>query len=147
MCSSTPKAAQKAEEAFKQLQDEGVINLQDVHFGSDPALAERICTNAYTSSILPQFRSRIIPVRGIVCRITTPDPATAPRLPTTYALRFGSGLMDYLIQRPSDNSIIVGGAQAAFIYDLPSWYDNVSDDRLISSAAARYFDGYMQHHF
>src|SRR5271156_221481 len=38
-----------------------------------------VCTNAYSSSILPQLRSRIIPVRGIVCSITTtPDPATAP---------------------------------------------------------------------
>jgi glycine/D-amino acid oxidase-like deaminating enzyme len=107
-----------------------------------------ICTNAYTSSILPQLRSRIIPVRGIACCIaTTPDPATAPRLPTTYALRFNAGLMDYLIQRPADNSIIVGGARETFIQDLSSWYDNVSDDKLISSAAGRYFDGYMQRHF
>lgn len=107
-----------------------------------------ICTNAYTSSILPQLGSRIIPVRGIACRITTtPDPATAPRLPTTYALRFNAGLMDYLIQRPSDNSIIVGGARGTFVRDLSSWYDNVSDDKLISSAAERYFDNYMQRHF
>jgi glycine/D-amino acid oxidase-like deaminating enzyme len=107
-----------------------------------------ICTNAYTSSILPQFRSRIIPVRGIACHITTtPDPTTAPRLPTTYVLRFNGGLMDYLIQRPSDNSIIVGGAKETYIRDLSSWYDNVSDDKLISSAAERYFDGYMQRHF
>jgi glycine/D-amino acid oxidase-like deaminating enzyme len=106
-----------------------------------------ICTNAYTSSILPRFRSRIIPVRGIACRITTPDPAKSPRLANTYALRFNAGLMDYLIQRPSDNSIIVGGARAAFIRNLPSWYDNVSDDKLISCAAQKYFDGYMQRHF
>ena len=214
------QAAKDAEAAFRQLQHEGAVNLQDVHYINNPSSAERIsgvkgaisaftftagqlypyklvtsllelamsrgninlqtntpvtsisstrnsdgyytittprgtlkarklltCTNAYTSSILPHFRSRIIPVRGIACRITTPDPAKSPRLPTTYALRFESGLMDYLIQRPADNSIIVGGARAAFIRDLPSWYDNVSDDSLISSAAEQYFDGYMQRYF
>jgi glycine/D-amino acid oxidase-like deaminating enzyme len=214
------QAAKDAEAAFRQLQAEGAVNLQDVHFINDASSAERIsgvkgavsaftftagqiypyklvtsllelaigrgninlqtntpvtavsptrdseghyhittprgtlkackviiCTNAYTSSVLPQFRSRIIPVRGIACRITTPGPAKSPRLANTYALRFNSGLMDYLIQRPSDNSIIVGGARAAFIRDLSAWYDNVSDDKLISPAAEHYFDGYMQRHF
>lgn len=214
------QAAKDAEAAFRQVQAEGVVNLQDVHFVNNPSLAERIsgvkgavsaftftagqiypytlvtsllelalsrgninlqtftpvtavsptrdsegfyhittprgtlkarkilmCTNAYTSSILSQFRSRIIPVRGIVCRITTPDATKSPRLANTYALRFNSGLMDYLIQRPSDNSIIVGGARVTFIRDLSSWYDNVSDDKLVSPSAEEYFDGYMQRHF
>lgn len=215
------QAAKDAEAAFRQLQADGVVNLQDVHFISEPSLAERISgvkgalsaftftagqlypyklvtsllelamargdinlqtntpvasisptrdaegyysittttrgalkarkvivsTNAYTPSVLPEFRSRIVPVRGIACHITTPDPSKAPRLANTYALRFNSGLMDYLIQRPSDSSIITGGARETFIRDLPSWYDNISDDRLISSAAEQYFDGYMQRYF
>lgn len=214
------EAAEDAEAAFRKLQAEGAVNLQDVHFISNPSLAERVsgvkgalkaftftagqlypykfvtslleramsrgninlqtstpvtsissgrnssgyytittprgtvqarqivvCTNAYTSSILPQFRSRIIPVRGIACRITTPDPASAPQLANTSVLRFHTGLMDYLIQRPSDSSIIVGGARETFVADLRTWYDNVADDALISPAAERYFNGYMQRHF
>lgn len=215
------EAAQDAEAAFRQLQTGGAVDVEDVHYIDNPALAERVSgvrgalsaftftagqlypyklvtallelamargdvnlqtntpvasisptrdakgfysvstttrgvlkartvivsTNAYTASVLPEFRSRIVPVRGIACHITTPDPSKAPRLTNTYALRFNSGLMDYLIQRPSDNSVIVGGARETFIRDLPSWYDNVSDNRLISSAAKQYFDGYMQRYF
>ncbi|KAF5971784.1 general amino acid permease [Fusarium coicis] len=43
-------------------------------------------TNAYTGSLLPEYKSKIIPYRAICCRIKTPGPH--PLLNNTYALRF-----------------------------------------------------------
>ncbi len=106
-----------------------------------------VCTNAYTASLIPGFKSRVIPCRGIAARIITPPNYSPPRLAHTYALRGEKGLMDYLIQRPSDGSIVVGGARSAFIRDLNSWYGSVNDSELINTAAEGYFENYMQRHF
>ena len=100
-------------------------------------------TNAYTAALAPQYKNKIVPVRGICSRIVTPKPA--PLLSFTYTLRWGPTTYDYLIAR-ADGSIVVGGARAAFFSNLDSWYDVTDDSQLIDSAKS-YFDGYMQRNF
>ncbi|GAT26542.1 FAD dependent oxidoreductase [Aspergillus luchuensis] len=102
-------------------------------------------TNAYTSSIAPEYKDKIIPVRGFCSRIVVPNPPPSP-LEHSYMLRFNGWHYDYLIPRP-DGSIIVGGAKSTFYYqDRDSWYNNTDDSRTVE-AAVRYFDNYMQRHF
>jgi glycine/D-amino acid oxidase-like deaminating enzyme len=104
-----------------------------------------VCTNAYTSSILPQYKGKIVPVRGVCSHIITPNGATAPHLPSTYSVRHGPQEYDYLIPR-ADGSIIVGGARPAFWNDHSSWWDNTNDAELVAGTK-EYFDNYMQRHF
>ncbi|KAJ5363464.1 uncharacterized protein N7496_009177 [Penicillium cataractarum] len=104
-----------------------------------------LATNAYTSALAPQYQNKIVPVRGTCCRIAVPPGSTAPRLTSTYTLRWNSWDYDYLIPR-ADRSIVVGGARTAFIDKLDNWY-NVSDDSRVLESAVRYFDGYMQRNF
>ncbi|KAJ5150100.1 hypothetical protein N7448_001678 [Penicillium atrosanguineum] len=104
-----------------------------------------LATNAYTSALAPQFKDKIVPVRGTCCRIAVPPASAAPRLTKTYTLRWGGWDYDYLIPR-ADGSIVVGGARSSFIDKLDNWYD-VSDDSRVLESAVQYFDGYMQRNF
>lgn len=113
--------------------------------GSISAKRVVLATNAYTSSLAPQYKEKIIPVRGTCSRIIVPPNTSAPRLAKTYTLRWNNWNYDYLIPR-DDGSIVVGGARPAFINDLDSWY-NVSDDSQVLEAAVRYWDNYMQRNF
>ncbi|CAK3862226.1 related to oxidoreductase [Lecanosticta acicola] len=101
-------------------------------------------TNAYASALLPEYKDRIVPVRGICSRIVTRQ-AHPPLLSNSYLLRLAPGEYDYLIPR-TDGSIIVGGARRDYFRDLSQWYD-VSDDSKLIEPAKHYFDGYMQRHF
>lgn len=107
-------------------------------------------TNGYTSSVLPEFVGRIVPVRGICSRIVVPDDPSkqpAPMLPHSYMMRWSPTEYDYLIPR-LDGSIVVGGARSKYYQDLGCWYDCVDDDQLITTGDAHHhFDGYMQKHF
>lgn len=100
-------------------------------------------SNGYAAALVPEVKDRIVPARGICCRIV-------PKVPTrwatnSYMLRHNDWEYDYLISR-ADGSIIVGGAKRDFYHNLDSWYDNCDDSRLIESAKG-YFDGYMQRTF
>lgn len=101
-------------------------------------------SNAYTSSLLPEYKGKIIGVRGICSRIVSTKP-DAPLLTNSYIMRLAPGEYDYLIPR-SDGSIIVGGGRRDYFKQLDSWYDNYDDSKIIESAK-HYFDGYMQRHF
>jgi glycine/D-amino acid oxidase-like deaminating enzyme len=103
-----------------------------------------VTTNAYTAAILPEYRDRIVPYKGICCRIECP-PGKAPLLSNTYGIRFSDWNFDYLVPRP-DGSIIVGGARGNYFQNLASWYGDCDDSTLIEDAKC-YFDGYMQRHF
>lgn len=98
-------------------------------------------TNAYTSALLPEFKDKIIPGRGICSHITT-DKKPSPLLTNSYSIRWGPSSYEYLIPR-LDGSIIVGGARREYYQDLGVWYGNIEDDKLIETAKD-YFDGYMQ---
>ncbi|KAH7137384.1 FAD dependent oxidoreductase [Dactylonectria estremocensis] len=100
-------------------------------------------TNAYTGALLPEYSTKIIPYRGVCCRIKTPE--KRPFLNNTYAIRFSDKEFDYLIPR-LDGSIIVGGAHRTYIRDTKEWYGNVDDTKMMEQARS-YFDGYMQRHF
>ena len=100
-------------------------------------------SNGYTSALVPELRGKIVPSRGICCRIV-------PQSPTiwsdrSYMLRHNDWEYDYLISR-KDGSIIVGGAKRDFYKHLDTWFDNTDDSTLIEPAK-EYFDGYMQRTF
>ena len=103
-------------------------------------------TNAYTSSLLPEFTNKIVPVRGICSHITIPDEKRqASLLGNSYVLRFSPYEYEYLVPLP-DGGIVLGGSRSTHYHDLESWYNNVEDDKVIKSSA-QYFDGYMQRWF
>ncbi|KAK1703102.1 FAD dependent oxidoreductase [Colletotrichum lupini] len=113
----------------------GVIKAKTVIYAS----------NGYTSTILPEYKNRIIPVRGICSHVAAPDGAEHPHLPMTYSLRHGANLYDYQVTRP-DGSIVVGGARTEVIPRVNEWY-NVWDDSKLIEPAAHYFDDHMQRNF
>lgn len=99
-------------------------------------------TNGYTSSVLPEFENKIVPVKGICSHIVPRKPV--PLLKNSYMIRWSPTVSEYLIPR-LDGSIIVGGARGRFYSDLDSWYNTVEDDKLITTGNAHHhFDGYMQ---
>ena len=105
-----------------------------------------VATNAYTSGLLPELKTRIVPVKGIACRIAVPaDGKPPPHLNNTYSIRFKPQEYDYLIPR-TDGSIVVGGAKQVLLLDDDNWLDNVDDSALIPGAE-QYFDKYMQRTF
>lgn len=102
-----------------------------------------LATNAYTAALLPEYKDKIIPYRGVSCRIRTRGPA--PLLANSYGLRFQPWDFDYLAPRP-DGSIIVGGGRSAYFLDKNMWYANTDDSQGVGEVK-RYFEEYMQRHF
>jgi glycine/D-amino acid oxidase-like deaminating enzyme len=99
--------------------------------------------NAYTSAILPMYSKKIIPVRGVCCRIVAIHPVK--KLTESYTLRWNNDEADYLIPR-EDGSIVVGGGWSKYNHDTGKWYNNANDFEMIESAK-EYFDDYMQRNF
>ena len=104
-----------------------------------------VCTNGYTSAILPQYSNKIVPVRGVCSHISSPKGKQTPHLINTYSIRFDALKYDYLIPR-ADGSIVVGGAREAFWHNRDSWWDNRNDNELVAGTK-EYFEDYMQRHF
>ncbi|PQE14213.1 FAD dependent oxidoreductase superfamily protein [Rutstroemia sp. NJR-2017a BVV2] len=102
-------------------------------------------TNAYVSSLLPQYSASVIPCKGICCHISLPEGSAPPPLKYSYIIRDKDSVLDYLIPR-ADGSVIVGGASKNFRPFRDQWYDNVNDDTLIK-AVEGYYDDYMQRTF
>ncbi|RHZ60856.1 hypothetical protein CDV55_106812 [Aspergillus turcosus] len=102
-------------------------------------------SNAYVSSLLPQYKHNIIPCKGICCRIAVPEGNPAPLLTNSYIERTRDNVLSYLIPR-ADGSIIVGGASALFKPHREQWYNN-TDDSVLIDAAKDFYDGYMQRTF
>ncbi|KAL1647330.1 hypothetical protein SLS58_002658 [Diplodia intermedia] len=103
------------------------------------------CTNAYTAGVAPQYRDKIIPVKGICSRLAVPPGAACPHLPNTYSLRYAPGIYDYQITRP-DGSIVIGGAKQWFWHDRSHWY-GVTDDASLIEPAKQHFPGFMQRNY
>jgi glycine/D-amino acid oxidase-like deaminating enzyme len=106
-----------------------------------------LASNAYTPALLPELQDKIVPAKGVVCRIAVPPNSDrrAPHLNNTYAIRYSPEHFDYLIPR-SDGSIIVGGADAAVVSKQSNWHENVDDSQLIPGTE-EFFNGYMQRTF
>ncbi|KIW60860.1 hypothetical protein PV05_01043 [Exophiala xenobiotica] len=106
-----------------------------------------VASNAYTGALFPEFRDKVIPVRGVVCRIAVPEDSRprAPHLNNSYAIRFNPEHFDYLISK-TDGSIVVGGADRCAVEKESYWYANTDDSQLIPDVQ-EYFTGYMQRMF
>ena len=106
-----------------------------------------LATNAYLSTLLPEFQDKITPARGVACRIAVPEDSKkpAPHLNNSYSIRYGPQEYDYLISR-TDGSIVVGGAKQIVLCDESYWHNNVDDSELIPGAE-EYFTEYMQRMF
>ncbi|KAJ6526917.1 FAD dependent oxidoreductase [Mycena vulgaris] len=101
-------------------------------------------TNAFTATLLPEFRGHIWPFRG-QCAAVVPPKAYAGKnmLTHTYGLAYG----DYLIQRPADGVVIFGGARRAVSVEtlLGDTDDSARDPvmtRALREALPRYFAGW-----
>lgn len=117
-----------------------------------------VATNAYTSSVLPEFENLIVPVRGTCSSVTLPEDRTPGFTPGpfrySYGFRWSQGEVDYMIPRQGrgripgvgDRSLIVGGAKGAYLNELPKWYNNINDNEIIPGAP-EYFQGFLQRIF
>ena len=104
-------------------------------------------TNAYISSLLPQYSRSIVPCKGICSRIHIPDATSpGPYLTNSYVIRTADdNTLCYLIPR-TDGSIVVGGGTKKFRPFKEHWYNNV-DDSVLIDVVKDFFDGYMQRTF
>ncbi|VDB87418.1 unnamed protein product [Peniophora sp. CBMAI 1063] len=70
------------------------------------------CTNAFTATLLPEFIGRIMPFRGQCSAVVPTKPFSGPNILThTMSHRYGINNFDYMIQRPKDGIVIIGGGR------------------------------------
>ncbi|GJJ06995.1 hypothetical protein Clacol_001193 [Clathrus columnatus] len=77
-------------------------------------------SNAFTATLLPEFKDKITPFRGQCSAIIPTKPFSGPGLlKHTYSFRWGAprGDYDYMIQRPKDGTIILGGGRSQVALD------------------------------
>ncbi|KAJ7162305.1 FAD dependent oxidoreductase [Mycena filopes] len=101
-------------------------------------------TNAFTATLLPEFRGHIWPFRG-QCAAVVPTKAYsgAGMLTHTYGLAHG----DYLIQRPQDGMIIFGGARPSVPVERLLGNTDDTDTypemtKALKDALPQYFEGW-----
>lgn len=105
-----------------------------------------LATNAYTAGLLPCFKDKIVPVRGMASH-HLPRKPVHPHLSNTYNINFGPDAgVDYLNPRP-DGGIVVGGGAWMFAKDEASWKANWDDARLFPPDVMSYWREYMQARF
>ncbi|EPE28433.1 FAD/NAD(P)-binding protein [Glarea lozoyensis ATCC 20868] len=112
-----------------------------------------IAANAYTSALLPEYTTAIVPCKGLVCHITGPEDRVLSKLPaSSFAIMEQDPISNatgynYMLQL-ADNSIVVGGAHHKYdTNDLGSWYHNFDDTQLITPAQSYFEDKFMQRSF
>jgi len=103
-----------------------------------------LTTNGYTTYLLPQFQSLIVPVRGEMSALNTPAPLMLQPLRHTYGFIGISGQHriqdDYLVQRPvsftghEGGELMFGGGRSKARYEGV----NVDNDDAIDPPAAEY---------
>lgn len=105
-----------------------------------------LATNAYTASVEPRFRNKIVPIKGACSHIVPVSAADrAPHLTNTYGIRFAGADTDYLINRP-DGSVVLGGAKK-HIFPYKDRFYNVVDDSTLIPGSEAYFSGYLEKMF
>ncbi|KAK5123929.1 hypothetical protein LTR85_002126 [Meristemomyces frigidus] len=102
-------------------------------------------SNAYVSSLLPEYSKAVVPCKGICTHIAVPEGKSAPYLTNSYIVRDNDKVLSYLIPR-RDGGIVVGGSAAVFYPHLEQWYNNTDDSTLIE-ASKDFYDGFMQRTF
>lgn len=104
--------------------------------GSIAASKVIVCCNAYTSSVLPEFTNKIIPVKASCSALALPDvqPEDTPgalrmrQLFTSYSLKNTLSDFDYMISRQDHpRHLIVGGALETHESQPSVWYGNTDD--------------------
>lgn len=113
-----------------------------------------LCTNAYTSHLLPSMTDLIVPVRGQMSALLPPRATSEQPLSGKYSYGFignashTSKQDDYLVQRPFRPSegdgdekgggelMFGGGRGAATAFGMPSY--RIGDDSIIDNSVARY---------
>ncbi|KAJ7354380.1 FAD dependent oxidoreductase [Mycena albidolilacea] len=101
-------------------------------------------TNAYTATLLPEFVGHIWPFKGQCAAVVPPEAYAGPNMfRETYGLAPG----DYLIQRPTDGVIILGGRRRSVpVERLLSNTDDAHVDpqrmEALKKALPRYFAGW-----
>lgn len=108
-----------------------------------------LCTNAYTSHLLPSMTDLIVPVRGQMSALKPSSAVSKQPLSGKYSYGFignanhTSKQDDYLVQRPfSDQGeeggelMFGGGRGAATAFGMPSY--RIGDDSIIDDSVARY---------
>ncbi|KAI0835361.1 FAD dependent oxidoreductase [Hypoxylon sp. FL0890] len=115
--------------------------------GTTKAKKVIFATNAYTSSLLPEYDEAIYASRGTVCRVvpTSPPPTEVPLGSCALEMKSPDLLDSYYGLRP-DGSLIVGGARSTFYQKRDEWYRNYDDSALIEPAVP-YFDGWAARTF
>lgn len=99
-----------------------------------------LCTNAYTSHLLPKLSEYIVPVRGEMSSLIPPQAAISSPLKTSFGfmghLKQNLDQDDYLVQRPVQDGgeLMFGGARS---YAKGAGV-GVSDDSSIDKPAASY---------
>ena len=68
-------------------------------------------TNAFTSTLLPEFLGRITPFRGQCSAIVPTKTYAGPNMMTHTMCHYQGQDFDYTIQRPKDGVIIIGGGR------------------------------------
>lgn len=108
-----------------------------------------LATNAYTSHLLPEFTSLIVPCRGTMTALIPPKQATGQEkmLPNSYGMKCYSpdataGSDDYLIQRPFGGvpnprgHLMFGGGKNAG--NLPVFGAEAADDSIVDPGPVKY---------
>lgn len=95
-----------------------------------------ICTNGYTSNLLHEMTSKIVPIRGTCASLLPPalQPSGTPPadvfrpLFTSFAFKFGGGRGEYMISRQDGKKeIVIGGAKEGYLQNPALWYGNIDD--------------------
>lgn len=115
--------------------------------GTTKAKQVLFATNGYTSGVLPQYRDKIIPMRGVVGRVvvTAPLAPTAGKILGSCSPKWAPLLHDYYGVRP-DESLIIGGAWRK-LRGHPDEYVNVFDDSTLIPSTDGYFEGWAEETF
>jgi glycine/D-amino acid oxidase-like deaminating enzyme len=103
-------------------------------------------SNAYVSTLLPEYTKSIIPCRGICTHVAVPEGKSGATLTNLYVIRDTAGVLSYLIPLSGAEGVIVGGSSRLFRPYPQQWYDNVDDSTLIE-ASSGFFDNFMQRTF
>lgn len=95
-----------------QLQKTGESWVLHTERGQVVAKDVLLCTNAYTSHLLPRMTGLIRPIRGQVCALKPPKDGTPLAHSHVWASP-GTASEDYLIQRDGSGILILGGERNA----------------------------------
>lgn len=117
-------------------------------------------TNAYTSGLLPQYVSTLVPTKITATHISPSHPLSVPHLSNTYNLSYALPVatnhsekekerVDYLNPRPN-GTIVVGGGNWTYKPNAPKsiWWNNWDDSSLLPSTSTKqHFDDLMPTYF